>query len=200
MRRVSTSIIIFVSVVISLSLVGFGAASGEKEVQREFVGVSKCKMCHKSAKQGEQFVIWSKGPHAKAYAALAGEEAKAIAKERKIEDPQTAPECLKCHVTAYGVDAKYLGAKHNAEDGVGCESCHGAGGDYNKKKTMVGILLGDIDPASVGLIKPDEKLCVGCHNEESPTFKKFDYKTMIAKIAHPVPEETKAAHKKPATE
>jgi hypothetical protein len=38
-----------------------------------------------------------------------------------------------------------------------------------------------------GLIIPDEALCRSCHNEESPTFKGFNYEEYLAKIAHPVP-------------
>ena len=29
--------------------------------------------------------------------------------------------------------------------------------------------------------------CKMCHNSESPTFKEFDFKTALAKIAHPNP-------------
>jgi hypothetical protein len=42
-----------------------------------------------------------------------------------------------------------------------------------------------------GLVIPDEKTCVKCHNSESPLFKSFVYKDMWAKIAHPVPKEAK---------
>lgn len=170
-------------------------AAGEEETQRMFVGTTKCKTCHKTAAQGEQHPIWLKSAHAKAFEVLAGDESKAIAKEKGIEDPQKADECLKCHVTGHGVDAKFLGPKYLASEGVGCESCHGAGGDYYKKTTMTAVLLGEIEPASVGLIIPNEKTCVTCHNEDSPTFKKFDYKEAYAKIAHPIPEERKAKHK-----
>ncbi len=34
-----------------------------------------------------------------------------------------------------------------------------------------------------------EKQCITCHNEESPTYKEFDFKKMWAKIAHPVPSK-----------
>ena len=32
-----------------------------------------------------------------------------------------------------------------------------------------------------------ENQCKTCHNDESPTFKEFNFKEMWAKIAHPVP-------------
>ena len=175
------------------------ATAGEKP-EHMYVGVAKCKTCHKSAAQGEQHPIWLKGSHAKAYEVLAGDKAKEIAKEKGIEDAQKADECLKCHVTGHGAAAELLGKKYAVTDGVGCESCHGAGGDYYKKKTMVAVITGEIEAASVGLTIPDEKTCLVCHNDKSPTFKEFDFEKMVAKIAHPIPEERMAKYKKPATE
>jgi hypothetical protein len=171
------------------------APAASEEKQRMYMGATKCKTCHKTEAQGQQYPIWEKSAHAKAYEALASEAALAAAKERGIEDPQAAPECLKCHVTAHGVDKAFLGEKYSAAEGVGCESCHGAGGDYNKMSVMKAIAKGETDPASVGLVVPDEKTCVGCHNEESPTFKGFEFEKMVAKIAHPIPEERKAKYK-----
>lgn len=166
-----------------------------KDVQRTYVGASKCKMCHKTAKQGEQYPIWQNSPHAKSYETLAGEESMKIAKEKGIEDPQKAPECLKCHVTAHGVDEQYLGDRFAMADGVVCEACHGAGGDYSKSSVMKALISGEIEPASVGLVLPDEKVCMRCHNEESPTFESFDFDKAYAKIKHLIPEERKAKYK-----
>ncbi len=156
--------------------------------QREFIGVDKCKTCHRKAEDGEQYRLWQEGPHAKAYTVLATAKAKEYGAARGIDNPQTSGECLQCHVTAYGVDAKYLGEKYTVEDGVGCESCHGAGGDYYKKSTMEGITKGTISAESVGLIQPSEQLCRGCHNEKSPGFKGFNFEEAKKKIAHPIPK------------
>jgi hypothetical protein len=35
-----------------------------------------------------------------------------------------------------------------------------------------------------GLILPDEKVCVRCHNSKSPTFKGFDYTAARERIKH----------------
>ncbi len=111
-----------------------------------------------------------------------------------MEDPQSSDECLQCNVTAYNVAAEFLGTKYDKTQGVGCESCHGAGGDYYKKKTMISLIKGEIEPESVGLTIPDEQVCVQCHNENSPSFKGFDYEERFAKIAHPIPDAKKAEH------
>ncbi len=160
-----------------------------------FTGAAKCKMCHNKAKSGEQYAKWSESPHAGAFATLASDAAKAVATEKGLGDPQQAAECLKCHVTAYGVDAALLGKKYSVEEGVGCESCHGAGDDYDSNKIMKAITAGTTDGTTVGLTAIDEATCTGCHNDESPTFKGFDFAEYSAKIAHPIPEEHKATYK-----
>jgi len=159
----------------------------------QYIGASRCRTCHRTEKSGDQYTIWEQSAHAKAFATLATPEALKVGKERGIDNPQTSPECLQCHVTAYNVDAAQLGEKYDKAEGVSCETCHGPGGDYYKKATMEGVTKGEIDPASVGLVKPEEALCRGCHNEKSPFFKGFNFEEFKAKIAHPIPAETKAA-------
>jgi hypothetical protein len=172
---------------------------GETELtvlaQREFIGADRCRTCHRKEDQGEQHPLWMKSKHAKAFETLGTAQAKKIAAEKGISDPQTAAACLECHTTAFGVDKAHLGDKFTLAEGVSCEACHGPGGDYYKKSTMEGIARGEIAPASVGLIKPDEKSCRTCHNEKSPTFKAFDFEKAKKDIAHPVPSAKRAEYK-----
>ncbi|MFQ5771119.1 MAG: multiheme c-type cytochrome [bacterium] len=173
-----------------VSVLAFCIFAQEKTKVFKYVGSKSCKACHMTKKSGAAFKIWQSSKHAQAYVALASDQAKAIAKKKGIADPQKSKECLACHVTAYGVEDALLGPKYSMEEGVGCESCHGAGSDYKSKKVKMGIVKGTIERASVGLIVPKEKDCKRCHNEKSPTFKEFDFKKMSAKIAHPRPKKT----------
>lgn len=156
-----------------------------------FGGVVTCKPCHLTPKSGAQFKIWAASPHAKAYKVLGSSEANNLAKKYGVEDPQSSGKCLKCHVTAYGVDATLKGPKLELEEGVSCEACHGPGSIYKKRKIMLDIYQGKVDGAKYGLIKPKQEVCVKCHNPESPTFKGFKFDEMLAKIAHPIPKEKK---------
>jgi hypothetical protein len=135
-------------------------------------------MCHNAPAKGAQFTKWSESKHAKAFATLATEEAKKAAQAKGIADPQKAPECLKCHVTGGGTDAKI-----KMEEGVCCEACHGAGGDY----WQMAVMKDKAKAVAAGMVEPTEATCKQCHNEESPTFKGFDFAAMSAKIAHPNP-------------
>lgn len=136
---------------------------------QSYIGAAKCKMCHNSPTKGAQYKVWSENAHAKAWDVLSDEE-------------KAKPECAKCHSTFHSVDASLRGTLTEAE-GVSCESCHGAASNYKAVHTK-----GDRTASvAVGLVIPNEELCKKCHNEESPTFKGFDYATAVAKIAHPKP-------------
>ncbi len=191
--RLARSLVIALFFLLSSGIFLIGPSStevlGAEEETFEYVGVTKCKMCHKSAKQGEQFGLWEKTGHAKAFETLATDAALAEAKERGIENPQTAPECLKCHATAFAVMDDLENQKITLEEGVSCESCHGPGKSYMKKKTMTAIRAGEVDGASLGLIQPTEEVCVECHTPEGNSFfKEFVYEERIQKIPHPIPE------------
>jgi len=153
----------------------------------KYIGANKCKMCHISAKRGAQYKKWQAGPHAGAYETLASPEAKKIAKEKGIADAQKADECLKCHVTAHGVVATAKAASFKIEEGVGCESCHGPGSDYKSMKVMKALAAGTQDAKAVSYTRGDKDACLKCHNEESPTYKPFNYDEKWKQIAHPVP-------------
>ncbi len=158
-----------------------------QDAGHQYVGAQKCKSCHKKEKDGKQYLIWQEGPHAKAMEALASPEALKIAKEKGIADPAKDPACLKCHSTYASLKPERLHPKGKLklEEGVSCESCHGPGADYKKKKIMK-----DLEKAKAnGLIIPDEKVCKNCHNSESPTFESFDFDKYYDKIKHPRPEK-----------
>jgi uncharacterized protein YpmB len=154
------------------------------KVVHKYIGNTKCKMCHNSAKMGKIWDTWSETKHATAYATLANEESKKIAKEMKIEDAQKSEKCLKCHVTGYG---QPTGDKYSMEEGVGCEACHGPGEHYWSIKIMKDKELA----IENGLVEPDEKLCATCHNEESPTYKPLDFKEAYKMVEHHPPKDEK---------
>ena len=158
------------------------------QTQHAFVGTQVCGMCHKSEKQGSQLKIWEKSSHAKAYETLKTAKADELAKAKGFTTPAVeTPECLKCHVSGYGVDASLLGKKFKMEDGVQCETCHGAGEDYKSKK----IMENKDEAIKNGLKVPEkiEEFCINCHNAESPTYVDFNFAEMWDKIKHDIPKK-----------
>lgn len=185
------------------ALLGFGLAlpalAGD---EHDYVGIEKCRTCHEKELMGDQVAAWSSAPHARAYETLRGEQSAAIALEVGIEGPaHESDACLRCHVTAFGVPPTRIANPVLASDGVQCESCHGPGRDYRKKKIM-----SDREKAEKkGLWKADEdaSICVACHNSESPTFDAeryvladgttvgFDFELAKARVPHAIPEHVK---------
>ena len=155
----------------------------------QYVGVDKCKMCHMSKAKGDAYGIWKASKHAAAYTTLASPESQAIAKKKGIEDAKKSPHCLKCHVTGHSAPQSAKAASYKPTDGVGCETCHGAGSLYKEMKVMIALHAGTLDAKAVGYSKGDKRQCVSCHNSESPTYKPFKGEEAYKKIAHSMPEE-----------
>ena len=173
-----------------LLLISFSSVSLQGQ-DNKFIGVKRCGMCHKKEKDGQQLKIWEESRHAKAYKTLQTEAADKIAAEKgyKTKAVETS-ECLGCHTLGSNVDAARFDKKFNIEDGVQCETCHGAGSEYKSKKVMEsreesvknGLIVFKDDAAI-------ETQCVECHNDKSPTFKEFKFKEMYQKIVHNIPNK-----------
>lgn len=154
--------------------------------QASYEGVSVCTMCHKTEKQGQQLKLWQESKHANAYKTLQTPKADEIAKAKTGKKAVESPECLKCHATGYNVDKALIGPKFKVEDGVQCETCHGAGSLY---KSMA-VMKNQAESIKKGMtdLKDAESQCKKCHNPESPTYKEFKFAEAAAKIKHSVPK------------
>lgn len=140
-----------------------------------FMGVGSCSSsnCHGSVSPRNagnilqnEYVTWEKhDAHSKAWLNLTNSDSKRIAHNLGIESPEKEPLCLKCHATYLESDSR-KGANYHIEDGVGCESCHGAAEKYlgphtaNDATRESNVANGMLD------IFPLEKraaLCSECH-------------------------------------
>src|SRR2546421_619717 len=109
--------------------------SGGSALKRELQGTASCSasVCHGGSAIGQRLseaTTWrALDPHARAYDTLLISESQAIAKNMWGDklSAHEAPLCLNCHV-----HPSYERARPNfrKEDGVGCESCHGAAQDW----------------------------------------------------------------------
>ncbi|MGK5094825.1 cytochrome c family protein [Deltaproteobacteria bacterium TL4] len=173
-------------------LIGFFSFTTSSEAKSfKYVGVDKCKKCHKKKDEGAQYDIWKKSKLSKAFETLKSDKAAEVAKKAGITgNASESPECLACHVTAFGVDKKSLDKKFNVEDGVQCEACHGPGEKYASKKPKKEIpklrkalaklkegtpeyakVAADLKKERDGLVAlgmtyPEEKACKICHAAE----------------------------------
>lgn len=160
---------------------------GPRARGHEYVGVKKCALCHSLPRKGAQYQKWATTKHALAWRVLGTEMTREMAREMGVEDPRKSDRCLRCHTTAHGVQKEQVSDGIRPESGVGCEMCHGPGGDY----AAMDVMSNREEAIAHGLVIPEEKLCRGCHNKESPTFRPFDYDARRREIIHPDPTRAK---------
>lgn len=135
----------------------------------QYVGAKKCKMCHKGSKKGEVWEKWEASKHAHAMDTL-----------RKEKEDKN-PECVQCHVVAFNKGGYKMGdAKASTFEGVQCENCHGPGSKYKR----MSIMKDRQKSLENGMVIPDEKTCIACHNKKSPKFKGWNYQEYLKKIDH----------------
>jgi len=92
-------------------LTGICSVATLQAAEAKYIGVKKCKMCHK-----KQHKTWAGSKHATNFSTLKGDEVK-------------NPECLKCHTTGFNPkDNSYV------DPGTTCEACHGPGSLHMKAK------------------------------------------------------------------
>jgi len=117
------------------------------------VGAETCKPCHERA-----HAAWAGSRHAASF--------RDLEKDGRVHDP----DCVSCHVTGFPAESGYAGqGAREPLANVGCESCHGPGGEHaaNPAKKPPG----DAKAA-----------CATCHTpEHSP---KYDPERYAAAIRH----------------
>ena len=150
-----------------------------------YVGVNKCKICHKAEKRGNQYEKWLEGPHAKSYKALSSVKAAEIAKKAGLTtSPAESSECLQCHSP--------LASAGFEEEGVSCEACHGPGSEYKKLSVMKDKNLA-LQKGLIDLSTEEKKvtICTKCHRADNKyhEMKPFNLKEFWEKIIHPKPSE-----------
>ena len=157
-----------------------------------YVGVRNCN-CHNSLSRGKQINIWRQSKHSSAYKSLTTDTASLIARNKGLKaSASNSAECIVCHTTG---SENYITKNFPVEEGVICESCHGAASSWrdihkrwNKKADAIeaGLILIHLNDYTKPRI---EEGCKKCHNEKSPSYKEFDFDEYWAKINHPTPQK-----------
>jgi hypothetical protein len=135
-----------------------------------YLGAEKCAaQCHNNEKMGFQYDLWKKSSHSDSYKVLNSKKAKSYLRKAHISgDPIKIQACLKCHITAAGLDSTYITATYRKDDGVTCEACHKR---FNNPKTHL----------------PSEPDCLFCHINSLHPMPAFNFREKIRKIGHKRP-------------
>ena len=150
-----------------------------------YVGVATCggTTCHgRSRADGEivrqdEIQLWqdpatAAGAHSRAWAVLREERSREIARRLGIGDPASADMCLGCHASPASLRgaAGNRGPRYQQNDGVGCESCHGAAGPRSSGWLTTHYAVGATHQGNVArglrdLARPQVRaqICLDCH-------------------------------------
>ena len=157
-------------------------------------GADKCGECHKLKINGNQDSIWENSKHSQAFKILISQRAKDFTSKNNIVPPIENKLCLKCHTTVNHLQGTPVLSSYRVDEGVGCESCHGAGSNYSPAKIMTDSYQFRKNGGKNG----DENTCFECHSpkgnkeqllkDDVCPFQTSDfiYKTEFDKIKHPV--------------
>ncbi len=135
-------------------------ADSLREINPEYVGSKKCRICHLDI-----YKSWQSTKHARAINALGSENRDSV-------------ECLGCHTTGTKADGSSILS-------VGCEACHGPGSDYRKMRIMKNPELA----SQRGLFLQTGAVCIRCHNENCPSSADFDYSEIDFEEVHVMPSD-----------
>lgn len=133
-----------------------------------YVGVNKCKGCHKGERKGNVYETWLSKKHAKAFESI------------KAKGEEKNEKCLGCHTTAFNQGGYKIGDPSAVDfEGVQCESCHGPGSVYKK----ITLMKDRTQALQNGLNDIKEETCTGCHDGSEHTGK-FNYEEALKQINH----------------
>ncbi len=177
------------SLAIALGLVFLAGGLRAEGGDHAFVGSNNCKKCHI-----KEFKSWEETKMAQAFESLKpGVDVEV--KQKLGLDPNTDytkdEKCVSCHVTGWGKTGGFTSIDATPElAGVGCESCHGAGGTYIQDgyMTLKNKEYKRAELVAVGLVeKVSEAQCSGCHNKDVPIPDyKFDFAASKDKGTHEI--------------
>ena len=161
-----------------------------------YVGVKPCVGCHTTEKSGAQVKVWKAAAHSKAYESLLSEDGKKRAAAKGIQKPEEDTNCLQCHAPIVTLPKELVGPKYLADEGVGCETCHGPLEKHVLMEKQALKEKREIPEAVSMIIRANDMdlkkvLCARCHREhEWHESVAFDLDASWKKIAHMRPKET----------
>ena len=159
---------------ISLLLAAGAGSLFAKEPQQvresTFIGAVGCKSssCHGGAgPKRSQYITWSQHDyHTKAFPVLLNARSARIAEGLGITEAQTSARCTVCHSPLQSVAPSRLAPGVRPDEGVSCESCHGAAGGWLRGHTRtdwtynIRVSAGMRDLRSLYV---RANACVACH-------------------------------------
>ena len=155
----------------------------------EFIGAMGCKSssCHGGAgPKREQYTIWSRRDfHPRAFAILTNARSARLAETIGGGEAPTNVRCTVCHSPFQSVSQVRLASTAHPDEGVSCESCHGAAGSWLRGHTRTDwtyamrVTAGMRDLRSLYV---RANTCVACHQNVDNDLLKAGHPTLVFEL------------------
>jgi hypothetical protein len=160
-----------------------------RESSGAFVGSIGCKSssCHGGAgEKRSQYITWSqKDFHTKAYAVLLNARSERIAEGLGIAAAPSSARCTVCHSPFQSVAPSRLQPTARPDEGVSCETCHGAAGGWLRGHTRTDwnyntrLTAGMRDLRNLYV---RANACVACHQNLGPDLLKAGHPDLFFEL------------------
>jgi hypothetical protein len=155
----------------------------------KFVGAIGCRSssCHGGAgEKRSQYITWSqKDFHTRAYAILLDARSARIGEAVGIPQPQSSARCTVCHSPFQSVAPSRLTSSARPDEGVSCETCHGAAEPWLRGHTRTDWTYAT--RVSAGLhdlrnLYVRANACVACHQNVDPDILKGGHPVLVFEL------------------
>ncbi|HXA09090.1 MAG TPA: multiheme c-type cytochrome [Chthoniobacterales bacterium] len=178
-------------VAIAVYLAGsLGATGSAAPLQTDqFVGAAGCKSssCHGGAgeKRSQYFTWVQQDFHGRAYAVLVDARSARMAETLSLPAAQTSERCTVCHSPLQSVAPARLAKTVRVDEGVSCESCHGAAGPWLRGHTRKDWSYATRVTAGMHDLRNfyvRANACVACHQNLAPDLLKAGHPELIFEL------------------
>ncbi|MDB6147608.1 MAG: hypothetical protein JWO45_1272, partial [Spartobacteria bacterium] len=155
----------------------------------QFVGSAGCRSsgCHGGAgEKRSQYLTWSRQDfHTRAYAILLNARSARIADAARIDHAETSARCTICHSPFQSVAQTHLAPTARTDEGVSCESCHGAAGAWLRGHTRPDWTYPIRVSAGMRNLRDlydRANACVACHQNVNPELLRAGHPVLVFEL------------------
>jgi hypothetical protein len=155
----------------------------------KFVGAIGCKSssCHGGAgEKRSQYITWSqKDFHTHAYPILLDARSARIAEALSIPEAQSSARCTVCHSPFQSVAQTRLASTAHPDEGVSCETCHGAAEPWlrgHTRKDWTYAMRVSAGMRDLRNLYVRANTCVACHQNVDTDILKAGHPTLVFEL------------------
>jgi hypothetical protein len=165
-----------------------------QEATLKYLGYASCQSssCHGGSERGEVITWKEKDFHSRAFVILTTARSARMAETLHLGDATKSARCTVCHSPFQTLPAETLAATAHSNEGVSCESCHGAADTWIRAHTRPDFTYKN--RLAVGMrdlrgLYARANACVSCHENIEPAILAAGHPELIFELASQIVSE-----------